>query len=134
MSVETRVKGGDELARGLARMVDDLPGAVHQATEREAATLADRVRAVVPRLTGAMASSVVVDDTLGPSSVGVAYDGSAPYAAVNDFGDAVRLPYLAEGRYLFPEAASDAAVQAVVEVMERATRTEVEQTRWPNPS
>lgn len=102
------------------RLAVDVRGAVHD-LEREAPQLmadmahnvANRVRAVVPVLTGRMKNSVF-SSMLGEFG----YDGSAVYAGWVDFGGSTGVPgsgrrvyrtFYHEGRYLFPSLSREAA-------------------------
>jgi hypothetical protein len=133
MAAEVRVRGVPELGSDMRRMVDGIEDAAANAGQRTAQDVAELIRADVPRQTGALAGSVVVDDALGGNAVGVGYDGSVPYSGWIDWGGTRGRAYVAEGRYLMPAATGEAAVRDLTEAMERATQQEVSTTRWSNP-
>jgi hypothetical protein len=103
------VQGADELSRALRRMsdrLDDMEG-THASAGEKIATVA---RAIVPRVSGALAESIEVETTADGSAV-VAGSDLVPYAGVINYGWPDRnidaQPYLDDAQ----AAAGDDAVQ-----------------------
>jgi hypothetical protein len=92
------VQGADELRRALRRMsdrLDDMEG-THASAGEKIATVA---RAIVPRVSGALADTIAVETTPEGSAV-VAGSDAVPYAGVINYGwparDIDAQPYLDE--------------------------------------
>jgi hypothetical protein len=115
------VQGADELRRALRRMadrLDDMEG-THASAGEKIATVA---RAIVPRVSGALAETIAVEPTQDGSSV-IAGSDLVPYAGVINYGWPDRnidpQPYLDEAQ----ELAEDQAIDVYRERVEDLVRT-----------
>lgn len=129
---EVRVFGFAELqtgARGLASKIERDAGRALE--DRAASQAAQVVRSRLPRLTGALAGSVVTgSDRVGSAFVGLGGEG-VPYAGWIEFGGTRGRPYAPSGRYLFPTA-TDAEPQIVAAASDAASKT-IGGYSWPTP-
>ena len=122
------VHGADELNRAMAKLDDAAQRAADDAATKAAEKLAASARATTPRLTGRLASAVVVQH---PSDGGaeVAYGLGVPYAGWIEYGGTRGRPYVAQGRYL--GAGVDAAAREYVDTTDRNMDTELRKLPWP---
>jgi hypothetical protein len=96
-----------------------------------ATTLADRVRAGVPVVSGQLAGSVVQvrDDA---DAIGVEMGEGLEYAGWIEFGGTRGRPYVAEGRYLFPSLQGD--VDEYETAATKVTDESVDRFPWSTPA
>jgi hypothetical protein len=88
----------------------------------------DRVRGQVPVDTGKMQSTLFSGPTAEGAEVG--YTGRAWYAGWNEFGGGnANLPYMPEGRYLYPTAKQ--ADRDLQEVGAKLANLEIGKVKWP---
>lgn len=123
-----KVRGWPELAAGTEQLAGNIDRETQARFRGAAATIAGRVRSVVPRLSGAMAGSVGVQPD---APVGVGYLGGVPYAGWVDFGGGHGRPYVGSGRYLYPTVHD--SEQLVEDAARQAATTETKGMRWPTP-
>lgn len=129
------VHGLRQLADGSAKLADGIGKTAQERFQRVAEARASMVRARVPRVSGALAASVVAEN----GTVGMG-DETVPYAGWIDFGGTreggrnswAERPYLPEGRYLFPTAFAGEP-ELETEAANAAT-DEIRGFSWPSPS
>jgi len=124
------VHGYDELAAGSRTLFKRIGEEASKRFEGVADDAASAVRARVPVISGAMASSVASGRVDEGASVG--YDGSVVYAGWVDYGGGHGRPYIGSGRYFWPVAGQ--AQSRLVDVGERAATDEIRRMHWPSPS
>jgi phage gpG-like protein len=126
-----KVRGLDELARGSARLADEIEDEATKDFGDVADKAASVVSARVPRRTGALAASVVGLEQRGQALVGMGGSG-VPYAGWIEFGGTRGRPYVPSGRYLYPAAFS--AEPMLISAGENAAKDEIRGFRWPRPT
>lgn len=130
--LDVRVIGFDELADGTRELVERIEARAQLDLAQVAGRKAGQARAVVPRVTGALAGSLLGEAApeIGGAIAGMG-DASTPYAGWIEYGGTRGRPYLPEGRYLLPVALSAGAeVQRTAYV---STDREVRGFRWKKP-
>jgi len=128
------VHGLDQLASGSLRLAENIGRGAGDAFEQVASSAASVVRSVVPKLSGSLAGSVVVDldRSTGTALVGMGGEG-VPYAGWIEFGGgrAPGRPYLPQGRYLTPTALD--ASRDLEAVGEGVAKSEIRRMQWERP-
>ena len=127
---ELNVVGFDELITGSYELADRIGETAQAEFAGKADQVAAQVRASVPRLTGALAASVVAGEQDGRPLVGIG-DADVPYAGWIEFGGTRGRPYIAAGRYLYPAALS--VTDELEAAGEKAATDEIRRFRWETP-
>jgi Bacteriophage HK97-gp10, putative tail-component len=125
------VVGFDELIEGSYELADKIGSSAQEQFGRTAERVADQVQAIVPRLSGALAASVVAGEEGGRPLVGIG-GADVPYAGWIEFGGTRGRPYVREGRYLYPAAL--AVEDELTTAAETTARDEIGRYRWETPS
>ena len=141
MADEPRIEvhGYEQLADGSRDLFEKIGERAGREFETVAEQAGSAARASVPRLTGALAASVVAEREGDAVIVGMG-DDDTPYAGWIEFGGTrlgrgggvAERPYLPQGRYLYPAAVN--AEPVLVAAGEEAADDEIGRFRWPKPS
>lgn len=113
----------DELRTAIRRFPDRLEREMAAVIQRAAEASAGRVSAVVPRRTGALASSVSAQEGSAVMGEGLAYSGWIEYGGTRG------RPYVPGGRYVLPSALS--VQDAFVSDATRQTESTIGSYPWP---
>jgi hypothetical protein len=133
------VHGYPELIDGSEELFERIGEEAGTQFEHVADRVASVARSRVPRVTGALAASIVSEPGKDSALVGMG-GPDVPYAGWIEFGGAregrgggvAERPYIARGRYLYPAAFSVEPV--LVQTGTRAAEDEIRRFRWPTPS
>ena len=129
-AIQVEVVGLDELVTGAEDLAKRIGHSAGPAMEKGAGRAAELVRGSVPRLTGALASSV----TTGSDHEGQGYLGMGeglPYAGWIEYGGTRGRAYVDAGRYLYPAAV--AAEPALVVAASDQAKQEIGGYPWRTP-
>ena len=137
-SVEVKVLGFDQLLSGTEKLAENIQRSAAGAFQRVADERAGQIRGVMPKVSGALAASVVtavMDDRaeLGFGGPEVPYAGWIEYGGFREGGrnSWAERPYLPGGRYFWPLASS--AGDEVKAAGEQTASEEIGRMTWPTP-
>jgi len=132
-TTRVEIDGLDELLRDMPVFARRVTAAGAQAATSSARAGADTATAIVPRVSGDLARSIVAQPATEATGRGAAATMGAglAYAGWVEFGGSRGRPRVARGRYFVPTQRRERP--AFRDLAERLTQTEIARFPWPHP-